>query len=127
LKKAVAILLISMYTFGATEAYQLLKLPILVQHYFQHKQQNASISLLDFLKEHYPEKIIVDDDFAQDMQLPFKTQQTNTLILDVVATPFSCIQQPNQHIIVNTINSSIYNNPYYSQILEKGIFQPPKA
>ena len=38
-EKVIAILLMSVYLFGTTEAYQALKLPLLVQHYFKHKQE----------------------------------------------------------------------------------------
>jgi hypothetical protein len=119
-------LLFVVYTLGATEAYQLLKIPILVQHYFKHKEQNKHINLIDFLKEHYPEKIVVDDDFAQDMQLPFKTQQLNTINLDIVATPATFIASPIQAAVLSDACKVFFEKSKYTFLLDNAIFQPPK-
>lgn len=49
-RKTVAILFTAIYLLGATEASQLLKLPVLVQHYYEHKAGNVSVTLLLFYK-----------------------------------------------------------------------------
>lgn len=52
--------------------YQLVKLPVLVQHYQEHRQRDESVSLLDFLSMHYWGKDIDDNDQEKDNELPFK-------------------------------------------------------
>ncbi len=49
---------------------QVFKLPILVQHYLKHQQQEG-MSLLGFVNEHYA-STHTDEDQQEDQQLPFK-------------------------------------------------------
>ena len=69
----VAILLTGIYLFGSTNACQLLKLPLLASHYLNHKQESPYITLYSFVKMHYIDDQPFDEDYAQGMQLPFKT------------------------------------------------------
>jgi hypothetical protein len=65
--------LLVIYLFGATDGHQLLKLPFLVSHFVKHKRENFNITIAAFLKMHYVDPQPMDADYAQDMQLPFKT------------------------------------------------------
>lgn len=73
-KRWTSIFLLSIYLFGTTEAYQALKLPMLIEHYVKHKHENPRLTLIGFLKLHYSGKTVFDADYQQDMRLPFKTQ-----------------------------------------------------
>ncbi len=70
MRKKLAILLISLHLLGNTEAGQLFKLPQLIEHYAQHKQDNQSLGFIDFFIMHYggDDGTHADDD--QDQQLP---------------------------------------------------------
>ncbi|MFY7899833.1 MAG: hypothetical protein ACOVNY_06590 [Chitinophagaceae bacterium] len=127
MKKLITILLLSLYTFGATDAYQLLKIPLLIEHFIQHKQQDNQINFLSFLQMHYAEKQEKDADYQQDMQLPFKTNDAN-VCMNVTAS------FPSPIYVVETISfpihPSIYNLSYdyfYININPSKIFQPPKS
>ena len=121
-----AIFFLLIYIFGATDAYQMLKLPLLVAHYIQHRSENPDITIAAFLHIHYNDKIIIDDDFQQDMQLPFKTIQADPCLSVVTVVPrpievsYIVPENPfNKHIILNDdIPSSTDLNT---------IFQPPRA
>ena len=52
--------------------YQLCKLPVLIEHFQEHRQRDQNISLLDFFSMHYWGKHIDDGDEERDNQLPFK-------------------------------------------------------
>lgn len=56
-----------------SEAHQLLKIPVLMQHYKEHKKENPRISFMAFLKMHYSGIFVVDSDYSRDNQLPFRT------------------------------------------------------
>ena len=73
LKKLVTIFVFAVYLFSVTEAHQLLKLPVIFQHYAEHKTENDKISFLEFLAMHYLHGSPNDKDRDRDMQLPFKT------------------------------------------------------
>jgi len=70
------IILSSVYLTGATELYQLLKLPYLVTHYQHHREEDRSMSLVDFLRIHYLDNHPADNDDQEDNQLPFKSDGT---------------------------------------------------
>lgn len=59
---------------------QLVKLPLLVQHFVEHQQRDSRVSLLDFLSMHYWGEDIDDDDTDKDIALPFKTIEQNITI-----------------------------------------------
>ncbi len=62
-----------LYLFTTTEFKQFLKIPVFVDHYFEHKDDNASMGLLEFVSMHYLEGFVIDEDVARDMQLPFRS------------------------------------------------------
>ena len=126
MKRSVAILVLGVYFLGATDAYQLLKLPLFVHHFIIHHQANPSLSLSGFIKIHYLDPVVIDDDYAQDMQLPFKTHETDGCMISAVTMPLQklTIEAPTLHLPL--INYSIIElNPDYYQPLVN-IFQPPK-
>ena len=61
-----------MYLFATTDAYQLLKLPVVFQHFAEHRAEDKNISCLAFLDMHYMHGSPKDADYDRDMQLPFK-------------------------------------------------------
>lgn len=63
----------ALYLLGTTEAGQVLKLPLLVEHYIKHKGESPGITLFSFFKMHYVDPQPYDADYQQDMELPFKT------------------------------------------------------
>lgn len=57
-------------TLVSTELHEILKIPVLVEHFQKHKAENSEMSVLDFLKLHYLATDF-DDDAAEDKELPF--------------------------------------------------------
>ncbi|MCX6182126.1 MAG: hypothetical protein NT150_09385 [Bacteroidetes bacterium] len=70
MKKLLAISLLSLYLLTLTEVGQLIKLPLLVDHFIEHKEKDQNLSLLDFLAMHYSHSHTPD---ADDLKLPFKS------------------------------------------------------
>lgn len=70
--------------FAATESPlgQLLKLPVLIEHFQKHKKQDK-VSFLKFLNDHYS-KEHRDADQPEDEQLPFKTVMLQTVGFAIV-------------------------------------------
>lgn len=59
--------------FSTTELYQFLKIPLLVEHFTEHREENKNITLYQFLYMHYALGDVRDADYEKDMKLPFKT------------------------------------------------------
>lgn len=115
----------SVYLFGATNACQVLKLPLLVTHYLKHKQESPYITLDSFIKMHYIDAQPFDADYAQDMQLPFKTTP-NTFCVNtpsiVPAFPKVVFKAP----IPDPDKPLIVNDNVPRTVRTSNIFQPPR-
>lgn len=127
MKKALAILLMSLYLLGATEAYQLLKVPYLFEHYKTHQQITKGLSFSKFIDMHYFTNQTYDSDYQQDMQLPFKSSNRAVSLLNFVS-----LFIPKQGIqpLIIAEDSKVYTNfqdEKHSSNALKNIFQPPKA
>jgi hypothetical protein len=72
-KASISKFLIIVYLFSATEASQLLKLPLLFSHFVEHQQKEPSMSFGEFLHHHYAAEHGDDGDAATDNKLPFKS------------------------------------------------------
>lgn len=126
MKGSIAIFLLSIYLFGTTEAYQALKLPLLIEHYVKHKHENPRLTMLGFLRLHYSDKAVFDADYRQDMRLPFKTQDNTSVFSAVNDVPQPVCEGieappavPRDYILPDMgIDLPIFPN---------SIFQPPRA
>lgn len=126
LKKIIAISFLLIYLFSTTEFSQVLKLPVLWQHFQEHNAENRSISFIGFLQMHYFNGNPKDADYKKDMQLPFKTP--TQCELTSIATILPSI---NSEISVPVYNNFKVTNPPDETLLSgdflSAIWQPPKA
>jgi len=125
LKKIIAISLLSLYLFSTTELSQLLKVPFLIEHFAEHRDENKHLNLWQFLYLHYAVSHGVDADHHADMQLPFKTHH------NCVAS-FSNVIVPKQKVFITKPVFGIEDlavNPddsYISSNFLSNIWQPPR-
>jgi hypothetical protein len=126
LKKASAILFLSIYLLSTTTAAQLMKLPVVFQHFSEHQQENKRISFTRFLAVHYLHGSPKDKDYDRDMQLPFKTSGDCISCIAIafvsLITPFTIskpveIKEKKNYIVLNQVITSSYL---------ASIWQPPK-
>ncbi len=127
MRKVVTILLMSLYLLGATEAYQLLKLPNLVAHYKTHQQITKGISFSKFIDMHYFSVQTYDSDFQQDMELPFKSSNRTVSLLNFVSVfaPKSFCIQPIEFVLNKTY--PVIDDSFNLTARLNAIFQPPRA
>jgi hypothetical protein len=122
-----AILLVALYLMGTTEAYQLLKIPALVTHYFQHMRQNPDLDLMAFLREHYAEEQQLDADWQQDMQLPFKSHEDPWQQISFSYFPPQW-QMPDTAPTTADADQPVSRPDAFSPVrYTPDIFQPPRA
>ena len=124
MRKGIAILALLVFLFSGTELHQLLKIPVLVQHLREHRRENPSITFFQFLKLHY-EKIVVDDDYQRDQQLPFRDMDCAITFNLVTETPPSIIvfeeEPPVEQKVFHSKGIKAYSHQYLQDI-----FQPPR-
>lgn len=127
MKKAIVIFLTSLYLLGATEAYQLLKLPFLLKHYQTHQQYDHQLGFSKFIKMHYFEVQTYDKDYQQDMQLPFKSSNRTVSLLNFVT-----LFVPKQTAIPAVFCESrkiflLFDDRKHVSLNHGNIFQPPRV
>lgn len=127
MRKAATIFLTALYILGATEAYQLLKLPFLFEHYKTHQKFDQQLSFSKFIDIHYFTTATYDSDYQQDMQLPFKSSNRTVSLLNfdsyfiakLFIEPIVFFTSQKKHLL--------YNDRDYASNKLDNIFQPPRA
>lgn len=125
MKRIITYIAISFYLLGTTEASELLKLGNFISHYIEHKNVD-NLGIVDFINIHYVKATVVDDDFAEDQKLPFKSHNDCKLQItqiDKFHIVEFCIETP--YIVTNNQLSQYHSPLLGDQFLEE-IFQPPK-
>ena len=126
-KKTISICCFAIYFLATTQLSELLKLPMLVQHYIEHKHENNHLSLLGFLDIHYAHGSPRDADYDKDMKLPFKSvAHSNIAALSFFAPIIYFKQNPIVYCKDDKQPCSDYSFTYSSAYLA-AIWQPPKS
>ncbi len=126
MRKTALILLVAMYSLTLTEFHQLLKIPALVEHFVEHHREDPSLTLMSFLKMHYPGKYLVDDDYSKDQQLPFRSSDCSATNAFFVVLPaigeveHPAYPEPRIDFLPEKENA-------YTFLDSRDIFQPPRA
>ena len=126
MRRANAISLLLLYFLVNTELRELVRLPILFEHFSEHKQRNKHVSFSDFIVLHYFSGHVKDPDFERDQQLPFRGTNCEELSTPV-ALPVESFVEPLPEISYATLNVGIYVSPFHSSLFQFTIWQPPKA
>jgi hypothetical protein len=116
-----AISLFLIYLISFTEFKEVLRLPVLVQHYGEHKDQVAEMSFFEFLAMHYETDEAHDD---RDNKLPFK-DCGHSFVGQVVMLPIQKISLTEQ-IEINTPAYQFFYLQNEPRLIAADIFQPPK-
>ena len=128
LKKYLVWFCLSVYVFSNSPSGELLKIPVLVLHYFEHKTDNKNLSVFEFLYIHYANGDVQDADYAQDMKLPFKKIGKTSLSSLHLECPNAFIFTPQKYEYKATFLSFMtYYNFQYSHTYFCEIWQPPKG
>lgn len=125
MKKWIALFFFVIITLSQTEVHQLLRLPILFEHYSEHKAQNGALTFSDFLLMHYASSNHKDADHQRDSQLPFKSHECPATIN--MHTLF--VEQHAINIEIPAVQEVEITNFYVAIIPDShlsDIWQPPK-
>jgi hypothetical protein len=125
LQRRIAILLLGIVLLTNLECYQFIKLPVLIEHFKEHKVDNPQMTFWDYWNLHYkghPK----DADYNRDQQLPF---QTSDVIQVISASGFILPQIYSFSFSLELINYSIstYYPGFIPEYCSIDIFQPPRG
>ncbi|WP_442787765.1 hypothetical protein [Flavobacterium suncheonense] len=127
MKKSVVIALLSLYLLGTTPLGELLKFPVLIEHFTEHKKNNPKMNFWDFLCLHYSKNSHHGKDLDRDMQLPFKVLSHNTSDLAFFPAADAESELPVKNIPAGKKQSLVYTGFIYTSIYLSSIWQPPKT
>jgi hypothetical protein len=121
-KSKIIIGLLLAYLVSSTEVHELLRLPLLVNHYQEHKEKVTDITFWEFLVMHYETDVPHDD---QDTRLPFKTCHHSLTSTALATTSQKITLTMPLPVVVKQALSADHSAPLTSCLEE--IFQPPRA
>jgi hypothetical protein len=101
--------------------HEVLRLPLLFEHFAEHKKQVRDISFVEFLVMHYKTDEAHDD---HDNQLPFKVPG-HSFAAQAMALPMQKAIVFEITPLATIVHSFSYTEASFSSHLE-AIFQPPK-
>ncbi len=119
--RILAIPFLALYLNSNTEFHEILRLPILLEHYSQHKLKVRDISFWDFLVMHYKTDVSHDSD---DNQLPFK-DPTHSFTATTLALPSHKIALRDAMALAKSDYCYSYSKWFIASHLSD-IFQPPR-
>jgi len=128
LKRFLAISLFFTYFFSTTELHQLLKLPFLVEHFVEHKEQNNQMTLWQFLCLHYAQDDQKDGDYDKDRKLPFKSHDccNNMSVVACITNQISIVTFSEKPIYVAESSFSNIEEIFFDDSFLSNIWQPPR-
>lgn len=123
-KKATAFFLIVIYSLSATSSKELLKLPLLAEHYADHKSEGQKTSFIKFLVLHYIVEDGTDSDADEDSRLPFKSaEHAVASFVSVAPTTFVVISKPENE---SKNDFADYRDLFLPSQYLASIWQPPR-
>lgn len=125
MKKLAVYALLIIYALTFSEALQLLKMPVLVQHFWEHHEQDPQLSLARFLKLHYTGKYTLDEDYSKDQQLPFRTSNDLLNTVSFCELHFTLpVIAPHHFMLSRPV--LLFKEDVQERRNSRDIFQPPR-
>ena len=126
MKKATAILFLTIYLLSTTEAQQLLKLPAVFKHFQEHQKENKDITIVHFLAIHYLHGSPRDKDYEEDMKLPFKTCGDCVSSIAPAFVPVMVQLSTAKIIEIPAMKNHLSQDQFIISSYLASIWQPPK-
>lgn len=126
MKKRITFTILVLYLFSTTEFREILKLPVLFQHFSEHKQLDQNLSFSGFVYDHYNSVPHTDNDQERDDQLPFKTIDMSSFLTPAI--PVSHLNTFEKAVRIIIRNDAFHYTEGHVPSADSGkIWQPPKS
>lgn len=106
---------------------EVLKLPMLVQHYLEHIDEDKDITVFQFFVQHYTEGIDHNhqENHNHHDKLPFKTTDGHfSSVVSMVSPPFVMVS--HHTVAAAALRMPAYHQQDYSNAYLNSIWQPPR-
>jgi len=125
-RKYLLILLVIAFFVSITECIQILKLPLLIEHYKEHKKTNQQLNWWSFFYMHYVHEVQYDSDNNSDLKLPFKKNQALQNNTDLNLYPVSILVSCVCIYIVTLSRHTYFISTFKSSSHILVVWQPPR-
>ena len=125
MRRLLPFILLIAFSIGSTELLELIKLPQLVSHFYEHQDKNPKLTFFHFIKLHYGQADDGDGDRSSDEELPFKSGKSD--FAHFKETKITTFNLFSFSFIKNAI--SVVTSEYLgrlSQIDIQTLLQPPR-
>ena len=121
-----SILLLSAYLLSSTEFSQVLKLPLLLEHFNEHKTWNEGTTLWSFMIMHYTNNDVKYADHDKDMRLPFKSNEGSVYSILLTFIHIPTLLTLIKPVIIDLNEYNLRENICFNSTYLSNIWQPPK-
>ena len=126
MRRIFSIFFIFIYLFSVIEVHQYFKIPVLMEHFTEHRLEDKSLTLWTFLCIHYAHGDVKDADYEKDMKLPFKSFDNCHFSTVVTLLPENKFTFENSFVPISTRTISKFYKQFSSISSLNSIWQPPK-
>lgn len=126
MRRLLAIFFLFTFLSANTAFGEVLKLPMLIQHYLEHTNEDKDVTIFNFLVQHYTGGINHDhrENHNHHDQLPFKAIDGHfSSVVSIVAPPFVI---SHNTLVVTVVKLPAYSQQNYSNTYLNSIWQPPR-
>lgn len=99
---------------------------MLIEHYFDHREENKDLTLFQYLNIHYSNPHPKDSNDAKDQRLPFKSHFdcASAISGNYILTEVFTLQRPESE---EPKKQAVYKNQFLLNNLLTNIWQPPRT
>jgi len=108
-----------------TYLIEVFKIPNLVSHFIQHRALDDKVDVIDFIVMHYIGEDHIDDDYKEDMELPFKKIEGQSIIPFAIPVHRTVLEKV-QFSILTAIKVNSKSPEHYNPSIGC-LFKPPRA
>ncbi len=126
MRRFTSILLLWTYLLANTELHQLMLIPVFFEHFQEHRLENPTINMIDFIVLHYFGEETKDADYGRDQQLPFKNANCPEVALTVAMVPED-FPETEAHVFSLSRNEVMFKSLFNASSFHFSIWQPPRA
>ena len=123
----VTFILLVVFLVASTELNQFLKLPLLVEHYNEHKDNDGKTDFISFLYIHYSGTHPDNGDSEKDAQLPFKSCQSTLQFSAPIPSSTQLIKITSDYARMVEKVYALYKDVSLMAQYLSSIWQPPKT
>ena len=116
---------ISVTAFRVSIINEIFQIGQLVSHFQDHETENPEMTIWAFIQMHYINESVVDEDYAEDMKLPFKTSEK--ISGPIVAKIFQeSLGQTTLSFEDSASFVDFFKSQFLAQDIARNIWQPPR-